>query len=501
MPYAGSRGRLFSLYPRLIFVLVLVATEFASGHAEIVLEEIDASEFLEPSLSQLCDEIGPRLPGTAGMSVAVDWAVEQLQDAGVDTVGLEPFPGPQSWREGRTRVEALSPVPFDIVAVATGWSPPTSPRVLRALLLAAGNGSEGDITGLGVRAAGKILLVELAEANSFYGLGVEQRQAIIAMREAGRVNAAGVLFASTRPNRLLYRHVHTVTGSLDPVPSAVATREDALRLSRLLEAGHEVELLMSLTNKVGPEITGQNVVAEIQGTDLAEEIVILGAHLDSWDLGSGCLDNGVNVVLTIEAARAIAASGSRPRRTIRFVLFGAEEQGLFGSRGYVRTHREELDNVTAVVVHDMGVGRVEGYALHGRHELEKGLRAAMKPISRSGATRHTTDAFFGSDHFDFLLEGVPVLVAIQDTGDYYQTYHSAADTLDKLDVSDVRKATRIAAATVYGLANLPERLGKRFSRKEISRQLDSTGMDEQLKFLGLWEQWESGERGREIPTN
>ncbi len=486
------------MYPRLILTLALVATEFASGHTDIILEEIDSSESLEPSLYQLCDEIGPRLPGTPGMAVAVEWAIEQFKAAGIDKVEAEPFPGPRSWREGRTRVEALSPIPFEITAVATGWSPPTSPRVIRAQLLQAGDGSEGDITKLGTEAAGKILLVELDEAKSFYGLGVEQRQAIIAMREAGEASAAGILFASTRPNRLLYRHVHTVTGSLDPVPSAVATREDALRLSRLLEAGNDVEILMSLPNKVGPAIEGRNVVAEIRGSDLADEMVILGAHLDSWDLGSGCLDNGVNVALTIEAARAIAASGDRPRRTIRFVLFGAEEQGLFGSRGYVRTHREELDDVTAVVIHDMGVGRIEGYALHGRRELEKGLRSAMEPIAGSGATRHTPDAFFGSDHFDFLLEGVPVLVAMQDTSDYYQTYHSAADTFDKLDINDVRKATRIAAATIYGLANLPERLGKRLSRKEISRQLDTTGMDEQLKFLGLWEPWESGERGREI---
>ena len=131
-------------------------------------------------------------------------------------------------------------------------------------------------------------------------------------------------------------------------------------------------MYLSLPNVTGGPFEARNVVAELRGSELPEEIVLVGAHLDSWDLGTGCLDNGANVALVIEIARSVVASGVRPRRSVRFVLFGAEEQGLLGSRAYVRDHRGELDSHVAVVVHDMGVGRMEGYSLGGRRDIERG---------------------------------------------------------------------------------------------------------------------------------
>src|SRR5690606_23909021 len=133
---------------------------------------------------------------------------------------------------------------------------------------------------------------------------------------------------STRPDRLLYRHVHSVNGEIDPLPSAVVSREDGLRIARLLEADHTVRARLSLPNQIETNVEDHNVVAEIRGSDKPEEIVLLGAHFDSWDMGTGCLDNGVNVTLALEVARAILRAGVRPRRTIRFVLFSGEEVGL-----------------------------------------------------------------------------------------------------------------------------------------------------------------------------
>jgi len=264
---------------------------------------------------------------------------------------------------------------------------------------------------------------------------------------------------------------------------------------RLLDAGNEVRMRVSLPNEVGPPVKAQNVIGEIRGSEVPEEIVLLGAHLDSWDMGAGCLDNAVNSVLVLEAARAIAGAAQRPRRTIRFALFSGEEAGLFGSLAYVRKHSDELDRFSAVVVHDMGLGKISGYALNGRPELEEPLREAMRPLG-SRASSHTHETFFGSDHFDFLLEGVPALVAMQDTGDYTATYHSAADTFDKVRVSELRDRAQIATLAVLGIANLPGKLGKRLSREEVGYLLDDTGVDDQMKFLRLWDQWESGERGR-----
>jgi Zn-dependent M28 family amino/carboxypeptidase len=148
------------------------------------------------------------------------------------------------------------------------------------------------------------------------------------------------------------------------------------------------------------------------------------------------------------------------------------------------------------VIHDIGTGRISGYSLGGRKEIEPALADALAPVSARGVTSHNNDAFFGSDHFDFLLEGIPALVAIQDTTDYVPNYHAASDTFDKVDLAELRQQAAIAAVAVYNIADRPERFGKRLARREVETLLKETGLDDQLKFFGLWEQWTNGRRGR-----
>jgi carboxypeptidase Q len=251
-----------------------------------------------------------------------------------------------------------------------------------------------------------------------------------------------------------------------------------------------------MPNKIGGPIEQENVVGEIRGYEKPDEIVILGAHLDSWELGTGALDNGCNAALVIEAARAIKATGLLPRRTIRFVLFSGEEQGTIGSFEYVKAHRAELDKIRAMITYDSGIGRVTGYSLGGRRDIEAGVREALKPLEAWGANNHTYDASFGTDNFDFLLEGVPTLVANQEEANYLPNYHAASDTLDKVDMLELKLHTVIAALTAWGIADRTELLGKRLARSEIERQMKETGLDQQMKTLGYWDAWQSGGRGR-----
>jgi Zn-dependent M28 family amino/carboxypeptidase len=174
-----------------------------------------------------------------------------------------------------------------------------------------------------------------------------------------------------------------------------------------------------------------------------------------------------------------------------------EEYGLFGSRAYVTRHRDQLDSVAAVIVHDMGQDRIQGYSLGGRPELEPGLREAMSGIVVARGMRHTRAAFIGSDHFDFLLEVIPALVAIQDTNSYVLPYHSEVDTFDRVDMVQVRARAVVAAGTVYGLANAEQRIGPRLDREGVESLLRRSGMADQMKFLELWDDWESGKRGRQ----
>jgi hypothetical protein len=476
--------------------VALLAPALVRGDPDVLRAVKDSASF-ETRVRTLCDELGPRLAGTPGMGRAADWALSQFQAAGVDGAWLEPFEIPRSWSDEGAKIRITEPVEFELKAVSTVWSPSTPPERADLELIRSDGLGEGSVSRLGSKARGRAVLVLLDEAKTFYAVGVQEGNAIRAMREAGEAGAAAVLFASTKPDRVLFRHVHSLDARMDPVPSAVLGREDALRVGRLIASGQTVKASVSISTKQGGPVRGINVVGEIRGSEIPGEVVILGAHLDSWDLGTGCLDNGVNAAGVIESAQAIVASGKRPRRTIRFVLFDGEEYGLFGSRAYVQRHRDELDSVAAVIVHDMGQDRIQGYALGGRPDLEPGLREAMSRIDDARGMRHTRDAFIGSDHFDFQLEGVPALVAIQDTGSYVLPYHSEVDTFDKVDMDQVRARASIAAATVFGLANADQRIGPRLDRAGVEAVLRRSGLAEQMKFLELWDDWESGKRGRQ----
>jgi carboxypeptidase Q len=251
-----------------------------------------------------------------------------------------------------------------------------------------------------------------------------------------------------------------------------------------------------MPNRIGGPMEQENVVAEIRGREKPDEFVILAAHLDSWELGTGALDNGCNAALVIEAARAISASGVKPRRSIRFILFTGEEQGMLGSWAYARAHRAELDRAICVIVFDEGIGRVSGYSLGGRRDIEDGLRDILRPIESWGATQHTYDAPLGTDNFDFLVEGVPTLLANQEEANYIVNYHAASDTFDKVDIRELKLHAALAAVTAYGIAERADRLGKRQSRAEIEALMKETGLDQQMHGFGVWDLWVQGKRGR-----
>ena len=284
--------------------LVFAASAFAAGgpsQVEKVVRRIEASRSLPRNLRTLCAEIGPRMAGTAGMRRAVAWARSAFEEASVDSVEVEPVPMPLRWEEGKTGVGVLGGQGFPIRAASSALSPATPRDGIEAEAAYAGIGSPGHILRRRGELADKLLLIRLHEVDSFEGLAVEQRDAMIAMREAAEIGAAGVLFVATRPNGLMYRHVNGIQGKIDPLPSAVLAREDGLRLLRALEDNPSLRLRLDLPNKIGGGYDTHNVMAEIRGSERPREIVLLGAHLDSWDMGAGCLDNASNAAAVVEA--------------------------------------------------------------------------------------------------------------------------------------------------------------------------------------------------------
>ncbi len=474
------------------------ATELSScaDAAAKILPQVMGDSPMAENLRRLTDEVGGRMTGSPQMAKAVEWGVAAFRAAGVD-VHTEKYTLPVSWSDGDTRLGLIGQVQFPVRVVSTGWSPPTPAGGIEATIVDIGNGSEEEFAHAG-NIKGEILLAHSEIGSTWADLFDEYLRPPGIIAQAVKGDAGAILWMGARERLLTYRHTNALDGKIDKIPQAVVAREDAMRLARAIAAHPgQVRARFNMPNKIGGPIEQENVVGEIRGREKPDEIVILAAHLDSWELGTGALDNGCNAALVIEAARAIKATGLVPRRTIRFILFSGEEQGTVGSYAYVKAHRAEMGKIRAVIVYDTGSGRVTGYSLGGRRDIEAGVRAILKPLDSWGATNHTVDASFGTDNFDFLLEGVPTLVANQEISNYLLNYHAASDTFEKVDLRELKLNTALAALTAWGVADRAEPLGKRLSRAEMETLVKETGLDQQMKVLGYWDAWQSGARGRQ----
>jgi carboxypeptidase Q len=451
---------------------------------------------LEENLRYLTDTIGGRVTGSPAADRAAGWAVEAFRHAGVDEVHTEQFTIPLGWSEGRTRLEVLSPEPFPVHLVSIGWSPPTPEGGLTASVVDVGFGDPAGFAKAGDAVKGAIALVHTNLLVTWVDLDNEYSLQPAIIDRAIQAGAAAIFWMSTRPNLLLYRHNLSVNGELERLPQAVVAREDAERIARFLHAGQAVRVHFDMPNRVTGPVTSENVVAEIRGREKPDDFVLLGAHLDSWDLGTGALDDGCNAAMVIDAARVIHASGTIPRRSIRFVLFSGEEQGMLGSAAYVRAHQAELDRMVAAIIFDDGDGAVTGFSLGGRKDILAAVRDALQPVASLGVRDFTLDAGSDSDNFDFWLQGIPALVANQEPANYMLNYHAASDTFDKVDIAAVKRETAIAAVSAFALADREERLGPRLSRSQIELLMKDTGVDQDMRIDGFWPLWQSGQRGR-----
>jgi carboxypeptidase Q len=464
---------------------------------------------LEKNLHRLTDEIGGRVPGTLAMQHAVAWGMHAFTAAGADTVHSEGFTIPNSWAEGATEMTATTAYEvnptnvgggtvlssFHVRAVSVAWAPALA-LVKHVPIVDVGEGTEADFQKVG-DVSGKIVLVHTTVLKTWNDLFAEYSKAPPVIDLAVKSKVKAVAFMATREHGILYRHTNTVAGEIDRLPMVLVAREDGERISRLLSAGNLVWADLSVPNQIGVPIKSSNVIAEIRGSEKPDEFVILGAHLDSWELGTGALDNGCNAALVVDALRAIKASGIKPRRTIRFILFSGEEQGMIGSRAYASNHRAELDKAAGVIVYDSGTGKTTGFAVGGRKDIVAWVQALIAPLAQFDVKEVKLDMEWGTDHFDFMLEGVPTLVADQVEANYLENYHAVSDTYDKVDFSQLKKHVAEAAALSVELADLPEKIGPRLTHDQIDETIRETRSVEMLKAAGIWDEWVSGKRGRQ----
>lgn len=448
---------------------------------------------LQTDLEELCDGIGGRPTGSPACDRAIGWAAAKFRNIGIQNVSVERFTAQSLWLPVSAEAAAIAPEHFTVRIAASPMSPSTSAPI-EARLVDAGDGKREAFAKLGDRVKGAIVLIHSAQMKTLDDLFAEYIRNAELVEAAKQYQPAALLLESTRPRLLLYRHPISLDSNYAPVPTAIIAREHAERLARLAQRG-EVRVRLAISNRTASTYQSSNVIAEIKGREKPEEVVLVGAHLDSWDLGTGAEDNGVNAAMVIDLARAFHDLGVAPRRTIRFALFTGEEQGMLGSEAYVARHKNELDRFVGTMIFDTGSGHLSGFFLNGREELRKPINQALDSVAGLNATEHLPDAMDGTDNFDFMISGVPNLIGIQDAAPYLPDYHAESDTMDRVNLKEEKTTEAVAAVLLWSFAENPERLARRQTRAEVEKLLEDTKLVDQLKVFGQWEDFKAGKRG------
>jgi carboxypeptidase Q len=467
---------------------------------KIIENEKDHSEVMQ-NLEYLSDMIGPRLTGSDRLRRANEWTQKRFTDYGCVNAHLESWAFGFGWTRGSATGRIVEPNGLPLTVVSYGWAPGTNGTITGELVYVEGNKME-DLEKYRGQLRGKFV-IQRPPADLTRPFGPPPEVVAAANRPNAAPPPAGQpappAAQPARPPRLpvdyeqMRKERAKVTqflkdegvlvviadsakdhgllnmGGLDGrqanatvLPSVFVTHENYTMLWRFLQGKEKVVLEMNISNSFTPKsIDVYNTVAEIRGTEKPDEVVILGAHLDSWDLGTGTTDNGTGTMSVLEAARILNAVGAQPKRTIRFVLFSGEEEGLLGSKAYFEAHKSEMDKVSAVLVMDIGTGRLTGIALQGRDDVRPSMAAVLSPVNELGLQDINLRGQGGTDHLSFLPAGVPAFSFIQDPAEYGKTHHSQSDTFDKAKKDDLIQASTVLAVAAYNIAQLPELLPHR----------------------------------------
>ena len=456
-----------------------------AGSGALIDQAMNHSEVMQ-NLQHLSDVIGPRLSGSPAMRRANEWTAERFRSYGL-TAALEPYTFGVTWERGSATVRLAAPFSRDITAHSWAWTQGTGGKTLSGPVVLTDLSTPESLAVYRNKVKGAWVLpraplptwnpdgppmtaADSADLQSQIKFRMspfaDTSAAAVAARRQYQIDLPYILQAAGALGTIIDgakdHGLMTMSGSptrVSPLPSVVVSHEDYTLLTRLIGAGVTPRLGGRIENRIGKAPVQQwNTVAELKGTERPGQVVILGAHLDSWDLGTGTTDNGTGSMVVLEAARALAQSGLKPKRSIRFILFSGEEEGLLGSRAYAEAHAGNADSIQAVLVLDNGTGAITGQALQGRKDLEGLWKELLAPVASLDADSVRDANKSGTDHLSFLPYGVPGFNFDQISRGYNHTHHSQTDTYDKAVPGDLKQAAAVMAVTAYELANLPELL-------------------------------------------
>jgi len=415
------------------------------------------------TVKSLCFEAGPRSAGSRGDKAAVLWALRTMKAAGLDNVHAEPVTVPH-WERGAISGEIVHPWPRVVVLAALGGSIGTPEEGLEAEVVVVPTLEAVDqLDAAAVK--GKIVFYNLRMERARDGAGYGKT---VPIRGDGAVRAAkkgavAVLIRSvgTDSNRLPHTGAMHYDETTPKIPAAALSVPDADLLEAELASGESVRFRLKLAARILPDAESANVVGELRGRERPDEVVILGAHLDSWDLGLGAIDDGAGCAIIIETARLIASLPQKPRRTLRVVLFANEEWGLSGGKNYAKLHEAELGKHVLAMESDLGTGRIWRLQSHVAPEALATVDELMELLKPFQLERGSNEGHGGADISPLSAVGcVPELALSQDASSYFDYHHTANDTPDKIDAKAMDQNVAVFAALAYAVAEMPGDLGR-----------------------------------------
>jgi carboxypeptidase Q len=401
-------------------------------------------------LSYLCDRIGNRISGSESLNHAIEWAAGEMKKDGLQNVVTPEVMVPH-WIRGRERLTMVAPVERELVMLGLGDSVGTPKSGVTADVVAVSNFEElGRLGRAGV--AGKIVLynapyVSYFETNRYRTQGPSR---------AAQLGAVAALVRSITPVSLQSPHTGQLSYSNDVprIPAAAVTIEGALMIQRLIDSGSKVRVHLEMEAKMGPDAKSANVIGEIPGSERPDQVVVIGGHIDSWDVGQGAQDDGSGCVTAMQAAAIINRLGMKPRRTIRVVLWTNEENGGAGGRAYRKWVGDAIKNHFAAIEMDGGAEKPTGFGVSGDK-----LMAAAVEIGQLLTTVGASSILRGGGGADIdslVKDGVPGL-SLRTTGQhYFDWHHTNSDTVDKVNPADLRANIAAMAVMAYVLADMPE---------------------------------------------
>ena len=409
-------------------------------------------------LAHLTDTYGPRLSGSKSLEDAIDWILAEMRREGLDAVRGEPVMVPH-WVRGEESAQMTSPRVQRLAMLGLGMSDGTPPEGIEAPVLVVSSFAE--LTERKDEARGKIVVYDVP----FTSYGETVRYRATGASAAARHGAVAVLVRSVASASLYTPHTGTMTydSAIARIPAAAITVEDAMLLHRLQERGDTVRVRLRMGARTLPDARSRNVVAEVRGTERPEEVVVLGGHIDSWDVGQGAMDDAAGCVVAWEAVRLIRKLGLRPRRTIRVVLWTNEENGLRGGTAYRDAHRDAVDEHVLAIESDNGVFTPSGFGFTGSDSARMRVTEIAALLERIGAGTISAGGG-GADIGPLMQLGVPGMSPTVDGSRYFWYHHSDADTIDKLDPRDMGLVTAALAVMAYVVADIPEPLHRSGSR-------------------------------------